>query len=86
VSAPDRPAGTIRPLDCCRRGERVRIVEISGGWGIRQRLNQMGLHDGDCLELKRSALLGGPLLIEIHGSDFALGRGISRHVLVEAAE
>jgi Fe2+ transport system protein FeoA len=69
----DRNAKSVRPLDCCRRGEQVRVIEIGGGWGIRQRLNQMGIHEG------------GPRLIEIHGSDVALGRGIAKHILVEAA-
>jgi ferrous iron transport protein A len=81
----DRNAKSVRPLDCCRRGEQVRVIEIGGGWGIRQRLNQMGIHEGDPLVIKCSAVLGGPRLIEIHGSDVALGRGIAKHILVEAA-
>jgi Fe2+ transport system protein FeoA len=85
VTPVERPKNAFRPLDCCRRGERVRVAELSGGWGVRQRLTQMGIHEGDLLDVKRSAFLGGPQLIEIHGSDVALGREISKHVIVEAA-
>lgn len=72
-------------LDCCRRGEQVRVVDIRGGWGIRQRLHQMGIHEGDPLIVRCSAALGGPRLIGIHGSDIALSRCMARHILVEAA-
>lgn len=54
-----------------------------GGWGIRQRLNQMGIHPGDQILVKRSAFMGGPVLIHVHGADVALGRGMTRKVVVE---
>ncbi|MBN2200355.1 ferrous iron transport protein A [bacterium] len=78
-------AGSVRPLDLCRRGDQVRVLKIGGGWGIRQRLNQMGIHEGDPLVVRCSALLGGPRLIEIHGTDVALSRCMARHILVETA-
>jgi Fe2+ transport system protein FeoA len=63
----------------------VRIVAIRGGWAVRQRLQNMGLHPGDFLVVKRSAALGGPQLVDVHGTDVALGRGMARNVWVEAA-
>lgn len=56
------------------------VTHISGGWGVRQRLNQMGIHVGDLIFVKRSCIMGGPILIQIHGFDVALGRGMARKV------
>jgi ferrous iron transport protein A len=70
-------------LDQIEERQVVRVVQIMGGWGIRQRLNQMGIHPGDQILVKRSAFMGGPVLIQIHGVDVALGRGMTRKVVVE---
>jgi ferrous iron transport protein A len=70
-------------LDQVQGNQEVKVVRILGGWGIRQRLNQMGIHPGDKILVKRSAIMGGPILIRVHGSDVALGRGMTRKVIVQ---
>lgn len=64
------------------KGEKVEVVEIQGGWGIRQRLNQMGIHPGDSMVVKRSGIIGGPVLIQIQGTEVAIGRGMARRIFV----
>jgi len=64
-------------------GSRARIIGIRGGRGLRRHLEQMGLHRGDILALKGRGAFRGPVLVEIHGSQIALGRGVARRVLVE---
>ncbi|HDQ44480.1 MAG TPA: ferrous iron transport protein A [bacterium] len=71
-------------LDQIRSGRTVRVVRIAGGWGIQQRLNQLGIHPADRIEVLRNGILGGPVLIRTHGIDMALGRGMARHVAVTA--
>ena len=61
----------------------VRIVEISGGWFVRQRLSQLGINVGDILKIKRSGMHGGPVLIRVHDIDIALGLGIAHKIIVE---
>ncbi len=73
-------------LDQIKSGETVLVEHIKGGWGCSQRLNQMGIHAGDPVKIKRNAVLGGPILIQVHGSEVALGRGMARHVVVSASE
>lgn len=63
-------------------GSVVGVIQIRGGWGIQQRLNQLGIHPGDQIEVKRNGVWGGPVLIRVHGIDMALGRGMARHVEV----
>ena len=73
-------------LDSIREGQKVKVVSISGGWGIRQRLGGLGIHPGDEIIVKRSAIMRGPILISVHGNQVALGRGVARKVTVEVEE
>lgn len=62
----------------------ARIIEIVGGRSVRQRLIQMGFHIGDTVRVRQRGTFGGPALVEIHGSVFALGRGVAVKIIVEA--
>lgn len=70
-------------LDCAKKDSEVKVVEIQGGWGVRQRLNQMGIHLGDTLVVRRSGAMGGPILIQIHGMEVAVGKGVAHKVITE---
>jgi len=70
-------------LDLIREGQKVKVISISGGWGIRQRLACLGIHPGNEIIIKKSAIMRGPILISIHGNQVALGRRIARKVIVE---
>jgi ferrous iron transport protein A len=71
------------PLDRIEENRQVRVVDIQGGWGIRRRLGQMGIHPGDVITLVRYGAFQGPILIQVHGSQVALGRGIASRILVK---
>ncbi len=74
----------IRPtLNQLHVGQTATIVAFSGGWGLRQRLQQVGLHVGDLVRLKRNAVMGGPLLLTIHEADIALSRGMAAHIFIQ---
>ena len=66
-------------------GERVRILSFAGGWGMRSRLFQMGIHPGDLVRVISAGPFGGPLYVEnlTTGGKIALGRGIANKILVE---
>jgi ferrous iron transport protein A len=70
-------------LEKVKKDIRVEVIEIQGGWGVRQRLNQMGIHPGDQLFVKRSGIMGGPMLLQVHGMDVAVGKGMAQKVLVK---
>ena len=76
----------VMTLDMIAGRREVIVFEINGGWGFRQRINQMGIHVGDRLKLKRSGILRGPLLVQVHGLDVALGRGMARKITVSEIE
>jgi len=68
------------PLD-----QPLKIVNISGGEGLRRKLLSLGFHQGDIIELDAQGIMRGPLLVRNVRSDtcVALGRGIARGILVE---
>ena len=70
-------------LDRVQKAIQVEVVSIHGGWGIRHRLNAMGIHQGDLLVIKRSGIMGGPILIQVHGMEVALGKGMARKIIVQ---
>lgn len=70
-------------LDVIKKDVQIEVVEIHGGWGIRQRLNQMGIHPRDKIIVKKSGFMKGPMLVQVHGMDVAIGRGMAQKVLVK---
>lgn len=73
-------------LDQVYENRKAKVVDIKGGAGIKQRLSQMGIHPGDEITMLRYGVLRGPILIEVHGSQVALGRGIASRIMVEERE
>ena len=66
-----------------KSGTLVRVAEIIGGWELRQRLNQLGIHINDKITIRQTGVFKGPMLVEVHGSMVALGCGMARKVIVE---
>jgi len=81
-----RGNGMITTLDRIRTKKNVKVVDVIGGWGLRRHVSQLGIHPGDILTVLRHAAMGGPILIMIHGSQIAIGRGMASHISVEDAE
>ena len=75
-----------KTLDQVDENRKAKVIDIQRGQGIRQRLSQMGIHPGDTITILRYGALRGPILIEIHGSQVALGRGIASRIIVEEVE
>jgi ferrous iron transport protein A len=74
------------PLDLVEENRQVRVMDIQGGWGVRRRLGQLGIHPGDVITVVRYGAFQGPILIQVHGSQVALGRGIASRILVKESE
>ena len=74
------------PLDLVEENRQVKVMDIQGGWGVRRRLGQLGIHPGDVITVVRYGAFQGPILIQVHGSQVALGRGIASRILVKESE
>jgi len=76
------PEKTIFLIDL-REGQKGTIVSVLGGYGVVQRLTDMGLTPGTEFEMLRKGLLC-PVEIFIRGSKLAIGRGVATKILVKA--
>lgn len=69
-------------LDYVQMNEKAKIVNIEGGYGLKQRLYEMGLTPGTEI-IVVSNTGRGPLLVSTRGIVLAIGRGAARKILVE---
>lgn len=80
----EKPVFSDQPLTLERgkADQKVRIIDISGGWGIRQHLNQLGLHVGSVVHIKQACSYGGPVLITSNRSEIAIGNRMARNIKI----
>ncbi|MEE4271951.1 MAG: FeoA family protein [Thermoanaerobaculales bacterium] len=78
----EEPEGMMT-LDTVGVKREARVIVIDGGQKVRSYLNTLGIHIGDWLTVVQRAPFRGPVLVEIHGTRVALGRGVARKVRVE---
>ena len=73
-------------LDSLPRGGTARIVEITGDDAVAVRLMEMGLTDGEEIELVGAAPLGDPLEFRVRGYSLSLRKTEARRVIVVVEE
>jgi ferrous iron transport protein A len=76
----------ITTMEKAREGISVLVRQIHGGHKIRQRLGGLGIHVDDRVKIIRTGFLGGPVLIEIHGTQVGIGHGMAEKIEVEVKE
>jgi len=62
-------------------GKSVRVLNIQGGYGLRNRLASLGIFPGSILKVVKTA--PGPFIVEVSGSRIALGKGMAAKIEVE---
>lgn len=62
---------------------RVEVLHVTSDHGAKRQLAHLGILVGAIIAVKKTAPLGGPVLVEVRGSLVAIGRGLARKVLVE---
>lgn len=75
------PENGLLTLDEAQPGE-YKVRRILGGRGVVVRLSSLGILPGQRIRLHRNEG-HGPLLVEVKGSRFALGRGVCSKILVD---
>jgi ferrous iron transport protein A len=79
--APDQDTPFIC-LDAVPRARRAQLVRLCCDSLAIRKLAELGIVVGAILSLQRSAPLGGPVLVDVQGSQVALGRRLARQMLV----
>ncbi len=64
------------------QGDKAVIKGFRGGYRFQVQLNNLGVHEGDEIEIKKKGAFG-PLLISVHNSNVAIGRGVASKIMVE---
>lgn len=72
---------SIMPLAMVSTGNKVRIISIIGGRGVREHLLDVGLDVGMEIEVLRQGA-PGPFLIAFKETRLAIGQGISQKIMV----
>jgi ferrous iron transport protein A len=70
-------------LDQVSSRTQARVMIIDGGHGVRSHLNTLGIHVGDWVTVVEKAPFRGPVLVEVHGTRFAIGRGLASKISVD---
>ena len=76
----------MKTLDQLRVGERATIVDISGQDGVAIRLLEMGLTEGEEIEVIGFAPLGDPIEFQVRGYRLSLRANEARRLQVERLE
>lgn len=75
----------VKPLSAIRSGEKARIVAVSAGRGLNNRLASMGL----VTNVEISVISNGhpgPFVISVKGSRVMLGRGMANKIMVSGCD
>lgn len=72
-------------LDQLRAGQRGRVVALAGGDALVQRLLEMGLFEGEEVEVIGFAPLGDPMEVRLRDYRLSLRRSEAARVQVEPA-
>ena len=73
-------------LDLLGKGERARIVDVTGDDAVAVRLMEMGLTEGEEIRLIDFAPLGDPIEFTIRGYRLSLRANEARRVLIRREE
>ena len=63
-------------------GEEGIVDSLLGGRGIQHRLRALGIVEGQRVRKLSAVGLGGPVILQIHRAQIAVGRGMARKIFV----
>jgi len=66
-----------------KEGERGRVVDIQGGWGLLRKLEALGIRLGTEIVKVSSQLMRGPIIIRVGNTQVAISFGMARRIIVE---
>ena len=61
------------------------VVEINGGCGLEEKLNNLGVRPGKEIVKINESFIGGPVTVQIDHTKVAIGHGMADKIIVEVA-
>jgi Fe2+ transport system protein FeoA len=74
---------SVKKLNELKKGDRGKVLRISGGGSVHQRLMDMGLIAGSEVEMQGVAPLGDPIEIRVKGYNLSLRKSEAACISVE---
>ncbi len=71
------------PVAFVREGMMVKIIAMRGGAGLKSRFADRGFLPGGLMRVIQNSRIGGPLILEIKNSRYAIGSGEAQKILVQ---
>lgn len=59
------------------------IIDILGGWGMKEKLEKLGIRMGSEVVKISSNILRGPVVIEVGHTKVAIGYGMAKKIIVK---
>lgn len=66
-----------------KKGSKVRIAEISAGYGAKRNLMNLGLSVGNVVEIERISSMKGPVVVMLDNTEIAIGFGLAQKINAE---
>ncbi len=82
MEAPSRSMDDEIDLTRLRAGRKATVVRILGGYGLRRKLETLGIREGVEILKVSSEFMGGPLILQVGNTQVAIGFGMARKIVV----
>ncbi|MBS3741764.1 MAG: ferrous iron transport protein A [Candidatus Cloacimonetes bacterium] len=66
-----------------KRNETATVKKIEGGYGLKRKLNNMGLRVGSRVKKVTSQFVRGPITVRTGGTQMAIGYGMAKKIIIE---
>lgn len=66
-----------------KKGSKVKIAQIKAGYGAKMNLMNLGLSEGNIIEIKRISSLKGPVVVLFDNTEIAIGHGLAQKISAE---
>ncbi|MBN1638551.1 MAG: ferrous iron transport protein A, partial [Ignavibacteriales bacterium] len=73
----------IKPITKFDINDKLQIIKINSGQGAIRNLLSLGIRVGSVVIIKKKSNLRGPMLLNVDGSDIAIGYRLSEKILAE---
>ncbi len=69
-----------------KKGEMGKVISIDGGYGLRRNMENLGMRSGVLVKKKSTVYKRGPVIVELGGTELAIGFGKAMKVTVEVKD
>ena len=68
------------------QGVLAKVICIEGGYGRKQKIQNLGIREGKTIKKITSISSRGPVIVQVGSTQIAIGRGMASSVIVELIE